>query len=40
MALMVADIWQIDKDAQGHVTKEKLFGVMVRQVQYPVCKAR
>lgn len=25
-----SDIWQIDKAADGSVTKEKLFGVMVR----------
>jgi len=30
MVLMAADIWQIDKDSEGHVTEKKLFGVMVR----------
>jgi hypothetical protein len=30
MVLMTADIWQIDKDSEGHVTEKKLFGVMVR----------
>lgn len=26
---LIRDIWQIDKDAQGEVSKKKLFGVMV-----------